>query len=176
MSQNTLMGGSPTDWPSGSIKYIPDVSDGSAVRASLHVLNMAFLVAKEFDSLLLLVACSSNSNFTTFSCKMSCVANFCYFNWIQFGNREKVNLHVADLWLSRVPLIEPLYFLGLFSGHPKNSMGKSINLKKGMFIFLRSWFLFVVVVLEFHQKMRGHPRSSRMQMLIILGDKGKLRN
>ena len=45
-----------------------------------------------------------------------------------------------------------------------------------MFKFLRSWFLFVVVVLEFHQKMRGHPQSSRMQMLIILENEGKLRN
>jgi hypothetical protein len=45
-----------------------------------------------------------------------------------------------------------------------------------MFKFLRSWFLVFVVVLEFHQKMRGHPRSSRMQMLTILENEGKLRN
>jgi hypothetical protein len=55
-------------------------------------------------------------------------------------------------------------------------MGKSINLKKGIFIFLRSWFLVFVVVLEFPQEMRGHPQSSRMQMLIILENEGKLRN
>jgi hypothetical protein len=35
------MGASPTAWPSGSIQYIPEASDGSARRASLHVRGMA---------------------------------------------------------------------------------------------------------------------------------------
>lgn len=35
------MGASPTAWPSGSIQYIPEASDGSAKRASLHVRGMA---------------------------------------------------------------------------------------------------------------------------------------
>ena len=43
MSQWTLMGSSPTPWPSGSIKYIPEFNKGSAWCNSLHVLKIAFL-------------------------------------------------------------------------------------------------------------------------------------
>jgi hypothetical protein len=49
------MGASPTAWPSGSIQYIPEASDGSAKRASLHVRGTALrpeviLVALSFFS------------------------------------------------------------------------------------------------------------------------------
>lgn len=75
------MGSSPTPCPSGSIQCIPEVRDGSARRASLHVLGMLLLAADLvsielsifFASLELISRslCRSSSNRATFSAKIS---------------------------------------------------------------------------------------------------------
>ena len=56
MSQKTLIGSSPTPWPSGSIQYMPEVSAGLDKRASLQVLGIAALFPIDgFSSAIFLV-------------------------------------------------------------------------------------------------------------------------